>query len=369
MGKSKEKISERQLSVLCFVALFSPLIRNVPRAAVAEGGKAGWLSPLAALIPALLVVWVLRKGLKLVPEGGMGQILRLGYGEVLGRFLCFCEAVWLFGELSLCIRLFGERFVGSAYRDTSIFLFLFTLAALTLWQSRKPLAAVVRLAQVGFFPLTITVAAILILGIGQGKAENWLPVAWSDGGAVLRGIPSVLSIFGLVLVGFFLGGEIRREGRGKSLQWTAAYFIVATIMGVVVLAAFGPGLVERLQLPFFSLAKEIRVGSVLERMEAFVMAVWVVSDVLLAVLLQRALCRVLADGVNTKEDSVFALPVVVGAVLGSVLCGSREETVLQVAEEWFSVVRGWMIYAVPLVGCLLALGKERRKCKKMKKGG
>jgi hypothetical protein len=259
--------------------------------------------------------------------------------------------------------------VGSAYRDTSIFLFILTLAVITLWQSGKPLAAVVRLAQVGFFPLTITVAAILILGIGQGTAENWLPLTWSDSEQVLSGVPSVLSIFGLVLVGFFLGGEIRRDGRGKSLQWTAAYFLTATVLGVVVLAAFGPGLVGRLQVPFFSLAKEIRVGSVLERMEAFVIAVWVVSDVLLAILLQRALCRVLADGADIKEDSVFALPVLAGAVLGSVLCGSREETVLRVAEEWFSIVRVWMIYGVPLLGCVLALWIEKRKCKKIEKGG
>lgn len=365
----KEKITEREMAVLCFTALFSPLIRTAPSASVAAAGKAGWLSPLAALIPALLTVWILKKGMSLVPEGGLGQLLQLGYGRVLGRIFCGLEGAWLFAELSVCFRLYGERFLGSVYRDTSLFLFILTLAVIALWQSRKSLPAVARLAQISFFPLTITVAAILVLGIGKMEKENWLPIWWNDVGGVAREMTPMLSIFGLALAGFFLGGQVRREKKKYAQAWTVVFFLVAGAVSIVVLGLFGPGMSRRLQVPLFTLAKEVQAGSLLERLEAFVIAVWVLSDLLLVILLEKALCRALADAAGLEEEKQLAIPVLFGAVFGSVLCGSREELVLKFAETWLQTARFAMIYLIPLAGCLLALVRERKKSKKQKKGG
>lgn len=365
----KQKITQREISVLCFTALFSPLIRTAPSASVAAAGKAGWLCPLAALIPALLTVWILKKGMTLAPGGGLGQVLQLGYGTILGRILCGLEAVWLFVELSVCFRLYGERFLGSVYRDASLYLFILTLAVIALWQSRKSLPAIARLAQISFFPLTITVAAILILGMGDMEKENWLPVYWTDTGDVVMGVPPILSVFGLALVGFFLGGEVRRERKKNAQAWTAVFFLLAAVVSVVVLGVFGPGMSGRLQVPLFTLAREVKAGSLLERLEAFVIAVWVLSDLLLVILLEKALCRTLADAAGIEEERELAVPVLFAAVFGSLLCGSREELVLRFAETWLHTARFGMIYFIPLVGCLLAMIRTRKNPKKQKKEG
>ncbi len=359
----KRKITEREMSVLCFTMLFSPLIRTAPSASLAAAGKGGWLCPLIALLPALLTVWILKRGLRLVPEGGLGQVLQLGYGKILGRILCGGEAAWIFVELSICFRLYGERFLGSVYRDSSIFLFILTLAAIAVWLSRKSLPAFARLAQISFFPLTITVAAILILAAGKIQKENWLPVYWDDAGAVLNGISPILSIFGLALLGFFLGGEVRRGSKRYAQVWTVVFFLTAGAVSIVILGIFGPGMSARLQVPLFTLAKEIRVGSLLERLEAFVIAVWVLSDLLLVVLLQRVFCKTLGEAVGIRQEQELAIPVLFAAVFGSVLCGSREELVLRFAETWLSAARYVMIYAVPIIGCLLALIKARKTTK------
>lgn len=363
----KGKITERELSVLCFTAMFSPLIRTVPGAFAITAGKAAWLCPLVALVPAVLTVWILKRGVQLVPEGGLGQVLQLGYGRIPGKILCGAEAIWIFVELSVCMRLYGERFLGSAYRDTSIFLFILTLAIIAIWQSRKSLPAVARLAQISFFPLTITVAAIFILGVGKVQKENWLPVYWDDAGDVLKGIFPLLSVFGLALVGSFLGGGLRREKKRYLQAWTAVYFLVASVIAIVVLGVFGTKMSARIQVPLFTLAKEVRAGSLLERLEAFVIAVWVFSDLILVILLQRALCNVLADAVGIQEARELAIPIIFAGVFGSVFCGSREELVLHFAETWLSNIRYIMIYAVPIIGCLLAFIRTRKKSKNKKR--
>jgi spore germination protein KB len=365
--REPQKITPGQLSLLAFVALFSPMIRSVPRASLAWAGRGAWLCPLVALIPALVAVWLLCWGCR--EAGSLGGLLMAGYGTALGRVLCVAESVWLLAELSVCIRLYGERFLGSVYRDTSILLFILTLAALAFWQSRKSLPAVMRLARVGFFPLIIMVAVILLLALGQVREGNWLPVAWSDGGGVLAGAVPLLSVFGLGLSGYFLSGAVRTGKDAGPLRWTVFYYIVAAAMGAVVLGVFGTGLVSRLQVPLFSLAKEVSLGSVLQRMEAVVVALWVVSDLLLTILLQRALCRVLAEGIGVQEERELALPVLVAAVFGSLLCGSREEQVLRFAEGLLASVRLIMIYGVPLGACFAYFCRVRKKMKKLGKGG
>ena len=56
-----DNISMRQVLSLLSAALLSPLILLLPGETVAVGGRAGWLSALAALPVALLVGWAFRR--------------------------------------------------------------------------------------------------------------------------------------------------------------------------------------------------------------------------------------------------------------------------------------------------------------------
>ncbi len=281
----EEKITRRQLLVLCFGGMLSPLTRLIPGEMAQAAGKAAWLCPLAALPVVLLVVWLLEVSLRRLPNGGMGTMLQAGYGKALGRVLCVANGIWLFMELVVCLRMYAERFLGSSYRDASGFLLILTLVLLALWESRKSLPATARLAQLSFYPLVAAVAAVLLLSVEEIQAANLLPVWYDDLPEIGYGGAFVVQAFALWFAGYNLYGRVeRREKAGNALGWPAALLICLTLVELAIIGVFGSELAQRIQAPFMVLAKEIRLGKTIERLEAVVIAVWTLSDLLLVVL-------------------------------------------------------------------------------------
>ena len=103
--------------------------------------------------------------------------------------------VW--AELLLAIRLraCAQRLLASGYRDGSLVFFLAALALMVLWMGTGRLAPFARAAQLFLVVLLGTAAVVLVLSLGQVKAEHLLPLWSGDVPGILR---SALPAFGVV---------------------------------------------------------------------------------------------------------------------------------------------------------------------------
>jgi hypothetical protein len=83
---SKDKISMRQAIIFLFLALGAPSLRVIPNYVARDAGKAGWVSTIVSLIPALILVWVLVCLFKR-NTGSLYDVYERIFGKILNRVI------------------------------------------------------------------------------------------------------------------------------------------------------------------------------------------------------------------------------------------------------------------------------------------
>lgn len=358
----ESQISLKQLVILLFCGLLSPLIRMVPGETCQYSGAGGWLAPLLALPPFLLILWVMTATFRRLPRGsGLGELYRLAFGKKLGTGLLFLTALWLLVITAVNLRAYAEGFVSSIYQDTALWLFLLTMMALVWWVSCRGIATVCRMSQIFFYVLCITVGLLLLLGVREVEIFHIWPV-WMEGwGNLLRSSLPVLAVLGYSIPILFHRSEISgsQGGLGMAAAWFAVLCLAMTALGAVITGVFGWQTVVRLQLPFFSLAKEVTMISIVERIESIVAAVWVFSDVALlsALLLSSGELMKQVTGKLSRRWilGLSAAAAVAGAVWISPNAFELRSMWIEVLQPWDGVV----CLGIPLIACVLVWIRQR----------
>ena len=75
-----------------------------------------------------------------------------------------------------------------------------------------------------------------------------------------------------VPAGFLLGTVEWKTRKNGAVWWVAALTSAAMMTAASVLGVFGPELSQRLQVPFFTVAKEVSVTGARERLESIISA-------------------------------------------------------------------------------------------------
>ncbi len=322
MAMKKDCISMRQLLVLLFAALLSPAIQVLPSETAAVAGAAGWLSSLVVLPPALGLCWVFFRLLERFPEGsGLADVVEMTLGKVVGKGVLLIYIVWALVLLCVNTRLYGQRFLATGYRNSSLLLFVAALLAVALWIAWGRLSAFARAGEVFYLILTITLGGVLLFSLFHVEWENVFPVWLEDTVPVLwSGVPvlGVLSygVFGAVLS----GGVTRRPGdKARAMKWTAAFCLLLTALQFINLGNFGPYLIARMEQPFFMMVKGIGVQGAFQRVESVVIALWVLSDLVFIGLLTFSCCTLAKTCFGIKEAKYAAPVVALLTLAGSIL--------------------------------------------------
>ena len=273
-------MTRRQTNAAAFLVGLSPLLHVVPSAQVKALGGAGWLGCAVAL-PVLLAL-------------GAGLQKRTSHQP--GRLMSFALAVWL--GLSAAAVLHGcaaryDTAVG-VFRSTVPYAILLLLTSVPAALSREK--ALFRVTQV---TLSATLRAALPV-FAVGCAALVLPRVYA--------------------------GVQPGMGTGAGLSALAAVVCAATV------GMLGAPLVERLELPVFTMLRNTSLLHTIERLDSLVAAVWILPDVTALTLLLRACgnCAGVALSIpNRTQTTLGAAAVAAG---GSALILAREQTLTPVID-------------------------------------
>lgn len=354
----------RQLMVLLFAALLSPAIRVLPARTAEIAGRAGWLSALVALPVILGLCWVLWRLIRPQEAGtGLGGALERAWGGALGRILLMAYLLWGLVLLAVSGRLYAQRLLSTGYRNTPLALFLVILFAVVLWMAWGKLSAFARAGEVFFLILCVALGAVLLFAAPHVEAENILPVWTEDVAPALFSALPVLNTVAYGIYGVFLTGSItRRESdKGRICRWTAAFCVLLTLLQLINLGNFGPGLVSRMEVPFFMMAKGIGLRGAFQRVESVVVALWVLSDLMFVGLLVFSLCEV-SKRLFRLERGRAAAPFIVLLGLGGALLFPDAFHLEWFADTVVPVGNLTLAYGVPVL--TLAVAYVRRQTKR-----
>ena len=313
----KDCISQTQLCALLWAGLMAPAAELLPAVTLPAAGRSAWLSALAAFPVLLLLGRVLAKlGMR---PGGLAGSIRQGLGAFAGSGVLLLYLIW--GELLLALRLrlCAQRLLASGERDGSLWFFLPATALFVLWMARGKLSAFARAGQVFLAVLLTAAGVVLLLSLVQARPEHLLPIWWSDTVPVLK---AAVPLLGILCYGVFAGFLLEdttpsRHQRRDWLIWSIAGCLLLCVEQAVVIGNLGTELAQRLNSPFFALAKSVGVEGAFQRVESIISALWTLGDFALLGVLAFALWKItkrLFPKVQQKAAATAAL--IPGAVLG-----------------------------------------------------
>jgi len=339
---SKGGISQTQRMALLWCGLLAPAAELFPNLLLPAAGRGAWLA-LAAAGPLVLAAGGLLGALS--GEEGLAESIRRRFGAVFGRAILIIYMVWAQLLLALRLRLCAERLLSAGERDGSLWFFLLAVAAVSLWFGMGSLSAFARAGQLFLAAVAVCGGVVLVLAAARVRPERLWPIWTGEAAAALQQGGTAAGVLSWGLYAAFLGDGAKRSAGRSWLLWSAGGCLVLAAAQAVILGALGANLAQRLDAPFFALAKSVGVEGAFQRVESVVAAVWLLADLALIgtlVFAQRAMAKAVLPSAREKWVAAGTLL----AALALVPALFRQP----------GAARVWNEETVPGVGLLLGFG-------------
>lgn len=308
----KFQYDRRQLRAMCFVASLAPVTRLLPKAAAQLAGSASWLAPLCALPPLLLFLLILTSLMKMRREGeGLGEVIMRRSGRTAGAIgLALIGSFTLFSA-GFILRTGAHRLISTIYPDAGPLFFMIAMLIIGTVAALGPVKALPRASRV-FAPVLLSVIVLaLIFSLGSVDVRNLLPIKRrAPERCSSPGLPSSRSTAPCSTVRHF-GGSVAASGAALCLMRRLARAYLPAALRVLRrhhrLLRRAPYLAHA--APVFSMIRDVTLTKTVERIEALVTTLWVLSDFVIFTLLLCTASHIfrLIFGFRPEKGDVRAL--------------------------------------------------------------
>ena len=306
---------------MCFVASLAPVTRLLPKAAAQLAGSASWLAPLCALPPLLLFLLILTSLMKMRREGeGLGEVIMRRSGRTAGAIgLALIGSFTLFSA-GFILRTGAHRLISTIYPDAGPLFFMAAMLIIGTVAALGPVKALPRASRV-FAPVLLSVIVLaLIFSLGSVDVRNLLPIKTQSAGKVFISGLAVVEIYGAVLYcAAFLEDQSPLQGRrfASYAGWLALICLLLCAFCAVIIGCYGARLTSRTLHPFFSMIRDVTLTKTVERIEALVTTLWVLSDFVIFTLLLCTASHIfrLIFGFRPEKGDVRALDMSNGRII------------------------------------------------------
>ncbi len=303
----KPQYNRRQMLFLAFTAFLAPATRLIPETTAAISGSGSWLVPFVALPFALLYLVFLTYFLNNRRLGeGTAELIVRAVGSRVGHTLLFVIGLYMFFYCGFLLRTGASRFVTTIYSAAEPNPFILTGIILGTLAALGPMKAIVRSAKIfGLFLIAVEVF-VLLLSLDGVDLDRLLPVFDPDASALIGGAVPIVNVFVGILayVSFAEFGSAPETGRTRSYGvWLIWCTLLLTLVTAAIVGSYGAELTSVLVHPFFTLTRGISLLNALERVEAFIVAVWLFPDfIMLSLMMSCGLrCLRLSFGFKPQE--------------------------------------------------------------------
>ncbi len=359
---SGDKITRRQLGATMFVCLLSPAIRLLPLRSVQLSGKSAWVSPVITLTAGILYVCLIENFMKSRRDGeGLGELVLKSLGSRVGRIFLGLFAVWFTLYSGFMLRSASERMLSAIYPNGSTVIFsVVTLAAAVLAAYGK-VKSIARTGQVFALIILAVLTMTIVFSLKDIKISYLLPVTYKDAGKILLASLPELDIVGGYAYFLFMGDHLIRSDRDRatSIRWMVTLGVAIFFIEFVTIGTLSAENIVNIKSPFFIMIRNMVIFGIIERIEAVIIALWVLTDFLFIAALLTITRKLLGKATGVKNSQTFLLPLAVVVYVVSALL-SKSAFGLQVYSEWIVPVSSMALVFVVLPVVLL-IGRVRNK--------
>ena len=305
-----DTVSADQLAILGFTGLLSPLIWLMPHAASESAGKAAVISPRFAVPILCYVLFFCNSFAKARQSGeGLADIIIRCLGKAAGKVICAAIMLWLIFYSGMMLRAGCERFLSTIFPDGNLWIFMPVTLLLAVIGAIGRVRSLAASSQMFFRLIIFVLGAIFLFTLPEISKYNLLPYTKSHIlPAAQGGVALAFSLTPAIYV-LFLAGKVSSGSAKRRVAWLSAAMILISFLTILtIIGNFGASFANTMQNPFFIMIRNIRIFNITERIEAVVVAMWVLTDfVFLASMLKSSGVIVCAILPKAKEKTAVLL--------------------------------------------------------------
>ncbi len=365
--KRSDGMSFRQYGAAALVSLFSPVARLLPGAALKRAGFSGWLAPLLALPFLLGLVWVM--GRLLTVEGrkvGLADALLARLGPRLGRAVGALLVLWLLVYGGVILRSGSERILSTVYPGFGLPLFLGGSLLLGMVFARGRL----RWAGRSAFVVLLLFAGILAVVFAAALSALhwdylWPPELsrWREIGLAALPVADVLSPW--VWFSFLRDRVTEDEGSfPRAARGLAAAALATMVFLIVTIGDLGPELALRQQFPFYVMIKNLRLFNVLERFDAVIVVLWMMTDYVFVGMLLLSASAALQRISGTRRREIWVAFCALGMLISAIFAAGNAFLLVRLSERLIPAVNLILTFLLLPLTALIRPKKENLRFSK-----
>ena len=283
--------------------------------------KTAFSPEIKTLPPLLLFLLILTSLMKMRREGeGLGEVIMRRSGRTAGAIgLALIGSFTLFSA-GFILRTGAHRLISTIYPDAGPLFFMAAMLIIGTIAALGPVKALPRASRV-FAPVLLSVIVLaLIFSLGSVDVRNLLPIKTQSAGRVFISGLAVVEIYGAVLYcAAFLEDQSPLQGRrfASYAGWLALICLLLCTFCAVIIGCYGARLTSRTLHPFFSMIRDVTLTKTVERIEALVTTLWVLSDFVIFTLLLCTASHIfrLIFGFRPEKGDVCALDMSNGRII------------------------------------------------------
>ncbi len=336
------RISGYQLIGLLFMIRLVPRTLLCPTPLIGAPVRDMWLADLLSGVLAVCFVLAVTDLGNRNPGKTTIEYARLHLGWFAGKLVGLFLTLYFVIVAATTARNLAESFSISIMPRTPIVVFIVLLLFLTASIARNGLETVARTGEILFPLILLLMFALILLPADLMRFERLRPVLTRGWSSVVA-LTSVEFSFYLefIIIGMIFP-HVNRPTEGTRFALFTVVFtsVLLAIMCVAMIAIFGPT-TDAISLQAFQLARVIQLGEFFERIEALVLAAWVLATGVKLAILTWASALSLSQFMELKTYRPVVYPV---AALTAVLSISLFEDVVVMSR--FIAIH-WTQFVIP----------------------
>lgn len=359
MNFSRDRISMQQAFIIFILAISAPSLRVIPNYMAYFAQSASWISTIIYLIPAFILIYVLKKLIR-KKQKGLYEIYEEIFGKSINKFIIIIYIIWTLFLSSLYLRMFGERFLGTILFDANLIAIIIFMALFVYFIVNQKIDVLGRMAEVLIFFFAFIVGTVFFLIFSQIDIKNLWPVTHYDIIPVLKGAIPLLSLSSYITAMMFLGdkfSDIEKFGRIGN----KAIIIIALGSLVLILSTigvFGYQLNLQFLFPYFVTLKNINILNTIERVESFVISTWLATDAVIISLFSLVTLHLIKKLFNLKSQRKVSIWFMILIVIISINFAPNTYVIEEFTRDYGSWINISLFIILPVIAFLV--GKLRK---------
>lgn len=372
MTPDNDKISNIQVGVFVFNTILGVGILTLPASLTKEVGNDAWLlSIISGLANIPFIYFICKVGERYGEKGFLGALKGL-FGKFLGTVLSLPVLVYFIIFSGIVVRIFAETIKLYLLNNTPLEFVIIPLLILAIFLARSGVEPTGRFFEV-VTPIIIIILVGLIITAAPNKSQvtNLRPYLTTPVMKYIKGLRTGAFSFAGFEIVMILYPFIRKPKGAFKASAISLLTLIAfyTVIIIECISKFGEKETKALIYPTMTLIKSSEVpGAFLERMEGFLISVWVLFVFTTLASLIFGFSVIGGDLLKHKERK-HIIPLFLPAMYLIALTGDNVAQLFAMIDKLTLYLGGYTVMLLPTAMFIMMIIKKKKKADSKSEGG